>query len=95
MILGSANTSEKIKKILLQLNLTQSSLNLVEIPKKCKVLTFDNVFETCIKHYKMIVIAVYKRQEHDNSSSGQPSKENGNIGDPNMQQEHNRQREEQ
>jgi hypothetical protein len=36
-------------------------LSLVEIPKKCKILTFDNVFETCMKHYKMIVIAVYKR----------------------------------
>jgi hypothetical protein len=36
---------------------------LVEIPKKCKILTFDNVFETCLKHYKMIVIAVYKRHE--------------------------------
>jgi hypothetical protein len=39
----------------------------VEIPKKCKILTFDNVFETCLKHYKMIVIAVYKRHLDDHS----------------------------
>lgn len=64
MILGSANTSERLSKIFSQLSLSQSSLNLVGIPKKCKVLTFDNVFETCIKHYNMVIIAVYKRYEH-------------------------------
>ena len=37
----------------------------MEIPKKCKILTFDNVFETCMKHYKMIVIAVYKRHSEE------------------------------
>lgn len=63
LLLGHANTSEKVSKIYKQLNLSMSSLNLVDIPKKCKILTFDSVFETCIKHYRMIVIAVYKRHQ--------------------------------
>ena len=71
MIIGSANTSERLSKIFSQLSLSQSSLNLVGIPKKCKVLTFDSVFETCIKHYKMIIIAVYKRYDYvEGSGSG-------------------------
>ena len=68
LILGSANTSEKITKNMQALNLSQSSLQLVDIPKKCRTkndeeMIFENIFETCLKSYKMIIIAVYKRDQ--------------------------------
>lgn len=64
--MGSANTPEKVMKIYRQLNLSQSSLYLTEIPKRCTVLTFDAIYETCMKHFNMIVIGVYKRQVDEN-----------------------------
>jgi hypothetical protein len=68
LILGSANTSEKITKGMQALNLSQSSLQLVDIPKKCRTkndegMIFENIFEICLKSYKMIIIAVYKRDQ--------------------------------
>jgi hypothetical protein len=35
LILGNANTSEKVTKLLASLSLAQSSLQLVDIPKRC------------------------------------------------------------
>jgi len=66
LILGNAGTSEKVTKHMAALNLSQSSLQLVDIPKRCKQkkeMKFELVFEHCIKTYKMIIIAVYKRNE--------------------------------
>eukprot|EP00347_Sterkiella_histriomuscorum_P011662 403371596 len=57
LIMGSANTPEKI-------------------PKKCSNLSFASIFESCLKHFNMIVIGVYKRHFDDANSNGQ------NQGEP-------------
>lgn len=69
MIMGSANTSAEIMKIYKQMNLSISSLNLVEIPRGCDSLIFSNVFEYCVKNRNMVPVGVYKRHTDDGPSS--------------------------
>ena len=69
MIMGSANTSAEIMKIYKAMNLSISSLNLVEIPRGCDSLIFSNVFEYCVKNRNMVPVGVYKRHTDDGPSS--------------------------
>jgi hypothetical protein len=71
MIMGSAHTPERIMKLYKQMNLSQCSLNLVEIPKKCNSLVFSLIFEFCVKNHNMIPIAVYKRQTGEGNAANQ------------------------
>jgi len=63
MIMGSAHTPEKIMKIYKQLNLSQCSMILVNIPRRCNSLVFSSIYEYCVKNHNMIPIAVYKRHQ--------------------------------
>jgi len=70
MIMGSANVPANILKIYKQLNLSMSSLNLIEIPKSCNSVVFAVIFEHCLKNYNMVVLGVYKRQMDDGQILG-------------------------
>ena len=64
LIMGSANTSEKLVKLYKQFNLSQWSLTSVPVPD-LKKLTFKNVFEYEVKVNNMIPIGVYKKNPND------------------------------
>jgi len=59
LIMGSANTSEKLSKIYKQFNLSQCSLTSVDVPD-IKNLSFENLFEYFVKVHNTIPIGVYK-----------------------------------
>jgi hypothetical protein len=71
MIMGSANTPETVMKYYRRLNLSKCSLNLIEIPKKCTSMVFQDIYEYCVRFNNMIPIAVYKKH---NDESGSESK---------------------
>ena len=57
------------------MNLTMSSLYLIEVPANCEDLTFESVFEFCIRR-NQVVIGIYRRdidnyqQSNDRESFG-------------------------
>ena len=51
------------------MNLSISSLNLVEIPRGCDSLIFSNVFEYCVKNLNRVPVGVYKRHTDDGPAS--------------------------
>ncbi|CAI2380858.1 unnamed protein product [Moneuplotes crassus] len=59
MIMGSANTPEKLSKVYKQFNLSQCSLTSVDVPD-IKNLSFSNLFEYFVKVHNTIPIGVYK-----------------------------------
>lgn len=59
LIMGSANTPEKLAKIYKQFNLSQCSLTSVDVPD-IKKLSFENLFEYFVKVHNTIPIGVYK-----------------------------------
>lgn len=78
--MGSASTNAEIMKIYKQMNLSISSLNLVEIPRNCDSLLFCNVFEYCVKNRNMVPIGIYKRS-FDDLSSQDAHRETGGPGE--------------
>ena len=59
LIMGSANTSEKLSKVYKQFNLSQCSLTSIDVPD-IKKLSFENLFEYFVKVHNTIPIGVYK-----------------------------------
>ena len=76
--MGSANTPESIMHFYRLMNLSQCSLNLINIPSQCTSMYFCDIFEFCVKNKpnSMIPIAIYKKHSDDSNTAmrvgGQP-----------------------
>lgn len=73
--MGSANTPEAIMKHYRRLNLSKCSLALISIPGSCTSMTFQDIFESCVKFNNMIPIGVYRKHDPDQNQSGEKIQE--------------------